>query len=452
MNDILQPFDAIRRIRRPKVASRISIKIMSVSLVVASIFAAVGVIGLIRIKDLAAQQDYQYRTNVLALSHMTDARSAVGSQLEAVVSHILSEPGFYRNQYEEMIKETDQRLDTDLIRLHQLNLARSEARSLEAFGSLLTLWRNARDTALEANRKGDRQKATTLLLVQSEAVARSVKTRADAVLTQIVESVADGSRDALTRSRDTERLMLMSLVGGGIVAILLSVLAARTLSKPLREAVGVLSAVGRGDFSRRLNVQSNDEVGQMALALNTTLVALRDAFASLKHQAYHDNLTGLANRALLRDRLTEAFTRTGPDNQLALLLVDLDGFKQVNDVHGHGVGDSLLVSVGDRLRDGLQGPDDVAARLGGDEFAVLLEGFDRPAEAYAVAERLLANLGEPIALPGLELSPRGSIGIVLWNGHTDIDAFFRDADMAMYAAKGQGKNNVVRFEQLPVPS
>ncbi|MEV4641485.1 diguanylate cyclase [Actinoplanes sp. NPDC049548] len=427
---------------------RISTKIVSVALVVASVFAAVGVTGLVRIRDLAAQQDYQYRTNVLALSHMTDARSAVGAQLEAVVSHILSEPGFYRHQYESMIATTDQRITIDLQELHKLNLARPEARALEAFGSLLTLWRTARDTALDASRNGDRQKATTILLVRSEAVARSVKTRADAVLSQLVESVAAGARASLSSSRATERLMLLSLVAGAFVAFTLSVLAARTLSRPLREAVDVLTAVGRGDFSRRLTVRGNDEVGQMGHALNKALVALRDAFSGLKHQAYHDNLTGLANRALLRELLTDAFARTGPHTHMALILIDLDGFKQINDLYGHGVGDVLLVAVGERLREGLHRPDDTAARLGGDEFAVLLDGFEKPSDAYEVAERLLTSIGQPLLLPEVELFPKASIGVALWNGHTDIDALIHDADVAMYAAKAQGKHNVVRFEQL----
>ena len=441
-------FGLPRRTRRVFADRRISTKIVSVALVVASVFAAVGVVGLVRLRDLAAQQEYQYRTNVLALSYMTDARSAVGTQLEAVVSHILSDSGYYRNQYESDIATTDLRLDADLARLHDVHLVSSEERTLNAFGSLLKLWRTARDSALDASRRGDRQRASEILLVQSQAVASSVKTRADAVLSQILESVATGARQALSSSRATERLMLLSLLAGALIAVTLSVLAARTLSRPLREAVDVLTEVGRGDFSRRLTVRGNDEVGQMGYALNKTLVALRDAFAGLKHQAYHDNLTGLANRALLRDRLTEAFLRTSQDTTLALILVDLDGFKQINDVYGHAVGDLLLVAVGERLRENVQGPDDMAARLGGDEFAVLLERFDKPSEAYAVTDRLLAAIGEPVALPGVEIRPRASIGVALWNGHIDIDSLLRDADVAMYAAKAQGKNNVVRFEEL----
>jgi diguanylate cyclase (GGDEF)-like protein len=425
---------------------RISTKIVAVALVISSIFAAIAVVGLVSIRNLAAQQEHQYRTNVLALSHMTEARSAVGSQLEAVVSHILSEPGFYRTQYETAIAETDRRLDTSLVALHQVNLERTELQALESFESLLEMWRSARDTALAASRSGDRQKATTLLLVRSESLARSVKTRADAVLGQLVESVATAARQSMASSKATERLMLLLLVAGALVAVTLALLAARTMSRPLREAVDVLTAVGQGDFRRRLAVRGNDEFGQMGQALNETLVALRDAFAGLRHEAYHDSLTGLANRALIRQTLTDALSR--PSSSVALLVIDLDGFKEINDTYGHKVGDQLLITVAERLRNGLRSTDDTAARLGGDEFAVLLDGFEEPASAYDVADRLLASIGEPFTVSGVELRPRASIGIALRREHTDIDDLIHDADVAMYAAKASGKNNVVRFEQM----
>jgi diguanylate cyclase (GGDEF)-like protein len=427
---------------------RISTKIVTVALVISSIFAVIAVVGLFSIRNLAAQQEQQYRTNVLALSHMTDARSAVGSQLEAVVSHILSEPGFYRNQYENAIRETDQRLDTNLAALHEVNLARSEMQALESFESLLKMWRTARDTALAASRNGDRQQATTFLLVRSESVARSVKMRADAVLSQLVESVATAARQSLDSSRTTERLMLLLLAAGALIAITLALLAARTMSRPLREAVDVLTAVGQGDFRRRLAVRGNDEFGQMGQALNETLVALRDAFAGLRHEAYHDSLTGLANRTLIRQTLTDAFARSPFASSIALLVIDLDGFKEINDTYSHKVGDQLLITVADRLRNGLRGTDDTAARLGGDEFAVMLDGFEEPASAYEVADRLLTSIGEPFTVSGIELRPRASIGIALRREHAGIDDLIHDADIAMYAAKAAGKNNVVRFEHL----
>ena len=174
-----------------------------------------------------------------------------------------------------------------------------------------------------------------------------------------------------------------------------------------------------------------------------TVLGLRNAehAADLRHQAFHDNLTGLANRPLLRDHLEQATARARRGSPVALLMIDLDGFKTVNDTYGHAAGDQLLVAVAQRLRDGIRGAD-TAARLGGDEFAVLLDGMDSPDDAVLVAGRLLAALQEPLTVSGVELTPRGSIGVAVWRDHADGDALMRDADTAMYAAKTAGKSRV----------
>jgi diguanylate cyclase (GGDEF)-like protein len=427
---------------------RISTKIMSVSLAVASLFAGIGVVGLVSARDLADQQDRQYRINVLALSHMTDVRSAVGTQLEAVVSHILSEPGFYRQQYEETISDTERLIDAKLVDLHGVNLEPTERRGLEAFESLVKLWRNARDTAVQASRDGDRDKAAAIVLVRSEALARAVKSRADAFLSQLVDAVADGARESLAQARTTERTILLLLCVGAALAVGLSVLAARTISRPLRQAVDVLASVGKGDFSRRVVVTSNDEVGQLGTSLNDALGALREAFAGLRHRAFHDHLTGLPNRALLRDRLTEALEASPAGTYVAVLLLDLDGFKQVNDEYGHAAGDQLLIAVADRLRLDLRMPGDTAARLGGDEFAVLLVNLDGWASAQRIANRLLGVLQQALDLPVGRLHPKASVGIALSQGHRTIEDLLHDADVAMYTAKAAGKGTVVEFPRV----
>ena len=120
----------------------------------------------------------------------------------------------------------------------------------------------------------------------------------------------------------------------------------------------------------------------------------------LRHQAFHDVLTGLPNRALFQDRLEHALARIARSERLlAVLLLDSDGFKTINDSLGHAAGDELLGVVAERLRAAVR-PGDTVARLGGDEFVVLLEDAADPGEAVAVAERLLATLAEPLVLPG----------------------------------------------------
>jgi diguanylate cyclase (GGDEF)-like protein/PAS domain S-box-containing protein len=167
---------------------------------------------------------------------------------------------------------------------------------------------------------------------------------------------------------------------------------------------------------------------------------------SLRHQALHDPLTGLANRALLEDRLEHAVAsarRTG--GSVAVLFCDIDDFKTINDSLGHHVGDALLVELGARLAAGLRDADSVA-RLGGDEFAVLLEDVAGPAAAVAIAERLLAAIAEPITTDGRELTVHGSVGIALGSGDTAPADLLRHADVAMYAAKAEGKGRFRLFE------
>jgi diguanylate cyclase (GGDEF)-like protein len=216
--------------------------------------------------------------------------------------------------------------------------------------------------------------------------------------------------------------------------VLLSVLAARTISRPLREVVDVLARVARGDLSRRVELDRADEVGQMGRSLNETLGVLRSAFEEVHHRASHDGLTGLANRALLLERLGAARGNARGGLPVAVLLVDLDGFKQVNDAYGHIAGDHLLTVVAERLVAGVR-PGDTVARLGGDEFAVLLDGMDAHDDVYAVADRLLAAVELPTEHNGATLTPRASVGVSLWDGEVPIDALMHDADVAMYTAK-----------------
>jgi diguanylate cyclase (GGDEF)-like protein len=164
--------------------------------------------------------------------------------------------------------------------------------------------------------------------------------------------------------------------------------------------------------------------------------ALDEERAKLAHQALHDYLTGLPNRMLLYDRTGQALrsaSRYG--GSIALLFVDLDGFKAVNDTFGHESGDRLLVEVAKRLRAELR-PSDTAARLGGDEFIVLCERLEDPErEAAVVADRLLRVIRRPFVLDGEEVALSASIGIAVASGFEAPDDLVSRADAAMYGAK-----------------
>jgi diguanylate cyclase (GGDEF)-like protein/PAS domain S-box-containing protein len=168
----------------------------------------------------------------------------------------------------------------------------------------------------------------------------------------------------------------------------------------------------------------------------------------LTHQAFHDRLTDLANRALFRDRLDQALARSLRSREvLAVLLIDLDGFKQVNDSLGHDAGDDLLQQVANRLSD-VTRPSDTLARLGGDEFALLLEGANEHA-AILASRRLSERLSEPLSVAGREFTLGASVGIVLHpGGRGSSEELIRHADVAMYAAKeaGRGRYEVFRYD------
>ena len=179
------------------------------------------------------------------------------------------------------------------------------------------------------------------------------------------------------------------------------------------------------------------------------VTAQKELEAQLQHNAFHDALTGLANRALFADRLEHALART--DRQAApaaVLFVDLDDFKAVNDGAGHSSGDQLLVAVAERLRRVLR-PGDTVARLGGDEFAVLLEDAVDAAHTQAAADRLLAALSEPFSgIGGADEQVRitASVGIAMGAaGQHDAAELLRHADVAMYAAKEAGKGRSAVF-------
>jgi diguanylate cyclase (GGDEF)-like protein len=180
---------------------------------------------------------------------------------------------------------------------------------------------------------------------------------------------------------------------------------------------------------------------------NTVLLArVSEGQQRLHHQAYHDPLTGLANRALFRERLVLALDayrhRAVP---VALLFADLDDFKLINDSFGHAMGDRLLRAIGDRLATAA-GPGALVARLGGDEFAVLLE--HRAADAEATGHRILAAMREPFVIDDHTVGVSASLGLVLPEpGDADLsaDALLRRADAAMYVSKRRGKNALARY-------
>jgi diguanylate cyclase (GGDEF)-like protein/PAS domain S-box-containing protein len=202
---------------------------------------------------------------------------------------------------------------------------------------------------------------------------------------------------------------------------------------------------------RTIEVMANDLLlasGVHAVAWHTRDVTDRRALEEqLTRQAFEDPLTGLANRALFRDRLGHALSRLSRSTRsIAVLMLDLDGFKAINDSMGHDAGDEALKEIAARIS-GTARPGDTVGRLGGDEFTILLEELEDATFADEVADRILELVRQPLLIQNVNLRVSASIGIVVSDAYeTTPEALLRDADIAMYRAKAEGRNRRVAFE------
>jgi diguanylate cyclase (GGDEF)-like protein len=187
------------------------------------------------------------------------------------------------------------------------------------------------------------------------------------------------------------------------------------------------------------------ENGQLADAIR----AMAAEKEELEHKALHDPLTQLPNRSLFTETVDKALVRLPKTMRyLAVMFIDLDGFKQVNDTHGHSAGDQLLCCIAARLRQQVR-KHDLAARLGGDEFALLLDALRQPEDVRMVAERVVDSLLAPVPLEGVEVRLGGSVGVAVVADYREVttaEELLRRADMAMYLAKRQGKGRFVVFD------
>ena len=276
-----------------------------------------------------------------------------------------------------------------------------------------------------------------------------------------LQSDVDADTLALLDTNDVahhQRLFLV-LIAVGIASSLGLWVSGRTTStvtQPIRELGSHLMRVAEGQFDGRVDPHGPREMRELGAAVNHMTAELerlsdmeRQTFQhQLWRQAFHDPLTGLPNRALFRDRLEQALKRAERRmRSVAVLFLDIDNFKLVNDSLGHEQGDALLLTVAERLQACLRASD-TAARIGGDEFTLLLEDVSDADDASAVAERVAAALRAPLVLDGQEVFPTASIGIALSTPRRNRpDSILRDADVAMYHAKADGKDRSAVFDE-----
>jgi predicted signal transduction protein with EAL and GGDEF domain len=229
---------------------------------------------------------------------------------------------------------------------------------------------------------------------------------------------------------------------------------------PIEKLHEAIKAICNGNLTTPVEIRASDEIGELGQAFNEMQEHLHQADAKARHLAYHDTLTGLPNRQMLNEHLTHALVHAKRQhNKMALLFLDLDNFKQINDTFGHHVGDKLLQQVAEQLQHclreedhimrcrmestaGSPGAAPIVARLGGDEFLIILTDLDAGFAAETVAKRIIKKLSKTVDLDQEQLSISTSIGITLFpDDGANADVLIKHADMAMYHAKKSGKNN-----------
>ena len=233
--------------------------------------------------------------------------------------------------------------------------------------------------------------------------------------------------------------------GGEVLRDLTACALRRSMATPVHENGKIAGALLVASCRTQVAYSQVDRDTLLAFAEHVSL-ALTDAKTlDDMQQAFHDSLTGLASRALFLDRLQDALGASQREDALALLFVDLDRFKAVNDTLGHAAGDVLLMEVAERLRANLRATD-VAARFGGDEFAVMLPGVTSVDQAAEVAGRIITALTEPFEIVGRDVFIGASIGISMSSGNRPPSDLMREADLAMYRAKRAGRGRYELFE------
>jgi diguanylate cyclase (GGDEF)-like protein len=228
----------------------------------------------------------------------------------------------------------------------------------------------------------------------------------------------------------------------------LTVYLSRRITLPLARLKDATQELSRGNFDTAVPAHSNDEIADLARGFEHMRLRLRDYRDQLLHDALHDALTALPNRALFIDRLNHvlAITKRRPGRLFAVLFLDIDDFKVVNDSLGHAAGDLLLIEISKKLKDCVR-PGDTVARLGGDEFGVLLEDIGGQGNAIYIASRILNEFVRPVDIAGHEVFTSSSIGIALSSaGYESHEQILRDADLAMYQAKARGRGSYALYE------
>jgi diguanylate cyclase (GGDEF)-like protein len=266
----------------------------------------------------------------------------------------------------------------------------------------------------------------------------------DGIYAQARTNLTQRDDQASRTVESSKSVLIASLVVGLLLGLGGLIWVRRRITRPVNRLMSQIRRQGAADGTSEADLDQSGEFGVLARALADAESQRAALEEELRRQALEDPLTGLANRTLFKDRVEHALNRRRDDGKaIGVAFLDLDDFKTVNDSLGHAAGDELLVTVAQRIKESVRTSDTVA-RLGGDEFAVLLDDVE---DVAVPAHRILQALAKPISLEGKPVTVHGSVGIALHeSGQTAAD-LLRNADVAMYKAKGEGKGGYKAFDE-----
>jgi diguanylate cyclase (GGDEF)-like protein len=252
-------------------------------------------------------------------------------------------------------------------------------------------------------------------------------------------------------TRETDKLRwdtIQIILAFSSLALIFSALLARVVTGPLISLASAIKHFSMNQVITTMPLKRTDELGLLSRSfhdMQTQIIAhmaeLNESKRTLEHLARHDTLTGLPNRRMFFDRLEHAIANSRRSGKiLAVLFVDLDRFKEINDTFGHSVGDGVLIHVANLLKSAVREVDTVA-RLGGDEFVILLDSISNPEHVTMIAQKLHELFQQSASIEGHDLLVHASMGVGIYpKDGKDADELMQNADKAMYVAKSQGRN------------
>jgi diguanylate cyclase (GGDEF)-like protein len=301
--------------------------------------------------------------------------------------------------------------------------------------------------AAKSARGGQRQAAENISLLSSQLFQKATLLQSELRNLKLYSDAELQNVYAVSKVR-----MLLTF---GVFAVLFLLFATaislafrKAVLRPLRSLEEAISQVNKGRREQRAQIFADDEIGVICKTFNGLLDLQAEQNEEIRILAYHDALTGLPNRLLVQDRFAQAVAYAErAESKIALLFLDLDNFKNINDSLGHAVGDELIKSVALRMRECVRDTDTIS-RLGGDEFLVVLPNLADPEAAAPILSKMMSRLVEPFAIDGHDLATSVSVGIAIYpDDGKDFDTLMKKSDTAMYWAKDAGRSTYRYFDE-----